>query len=175
MYIATITDLVVSCLATNTLAMAYFLPIILADGLGFGVGASLCLSAPPWFFAAILMFATSWAGDKYRRRVPVLLFNACLAIIGLPLMGFAKHSGVRLLGAFLTVGGANANVPAVMAWQANNIRGQWTRAFSSALLVAFDGLGGIVSSLVFGTGAPLYRPGITTALRYVSRPPSSLY
>ena len=79
-------------------------------------------------------------------------------------MGFAKHNAARYIGAFLTVAGANANVPATIAWQANNIRGQWTRAFSSATLVAFDGIGGIVSSVIFEADAPRYRPGIYTAL-----------
>lgn len=144
--------------------MAYFLAIILSDSLGFGVGASQCLTAPPWVFAGIVMFATAWVGDKYRTRVPVIVFNACLSIVGLPLMGLATNTGARLVGVFLTVAGANANVPAVMAWQANNVRGQWTRAFSSATLVIFDGLGGIVCSLVFEQDAPRYRPGVYTAL-----------
>jgi hypothetical protein len=144
--------------------MAYFLPIILSDGMGFGVGASQCLTAPPWAFAGIVMFATAWVGDKYRTRAPILVFNAFLSIIGLPLMGFATNNAARFVGVFLTVAGANANVPACMAWQANNVRGQWTRAFSSATLVAFDGIGGIVSSLVFEQDAPKYRPGVYTAL-----------
>lgn len=36
-----------------------------------------------------------------------------------------------------------------MAYQANNIRGQWKRAFASATLVGFGGLGGIAGSTVF--------------------------
>jgi hypothetical protein len=144
--------------------MSYFLPIILSDGMGFGVGASQCLTAPPWVFAGVVMYATAWVADKYRTRVPILVFNACLSITGLPLMAFATNNGARYLGTFLTVAGANANVPACMAWQANNIRGQWTRAFSSATLVAFDGIGGIVSSLVFEQDAPKYHPGMYTAL-----------
>lgn len=144
--------------------MAYFLPIILSEGMGFGVGASQCLSAPPWIFAALVMFATAWVGDKIQRRVPVLLFNVCLSLIGLPMMGFLKSNAARYVGVFLTVAGANANVPACMAWQANNIRGQWTRAFSSATLIAFDGIGGIIASLVFEKDAPRYRPGVYTAL-----------
>jgi hypothetical protein len=38
---------------------------------------------------------------------------------------------------FLACAGANANVPTVMAYQANNIRGHWKRAFCSATLVGF--------------------------------------
>lgn len=45
--------------------------------------------------------------------------------------------------------------------QANNIRGQWKRAFSSASLVALGSIGGIAGALVFRSqDAPHYRPGI---------------
>jgi hypothetical protein len=48
-----------------------------------------------------------------------------------------------------------------MAYQANNIRGQWKRAFASATLVGFGGIGGITGSTVFRTqDRPTYRPGI---------------
>jgi hypothetical protein len=153
-----------SCLTTNTYAMAYFGPLILTDSMGFSVGATQCLTFPPWVFAGIIMFTTSWLSDKYHMRAPIIVFNTLISIIGIPIMGFATNSGARYFGAFLTVAGANANVPAAMAWQANNIRGQWKRAFSSATLVGFDGIGGIVSSLVFELDAPSYRPGLYTAL-----------
>ncbi len=49
---------------TITYAIAYFLPIILKDGMGFSTAASNCLIAPPYVFAAIVMMAFAWAGDK---------------------------------------------------------------------------------------------------------------
>ncbi|KGO76716.1 Major facilitator superfamily domain, general substrate transporter [Penicillium italicum] len=153
------------CLTTVSYAISYFLPIILMSGMGYGIGEAQCLVAPPYGFAGIIMYATAWVGDKYRMRAPVLIFNALLAIIGLPMMGFAESNAVRYVGVFFTVAGANANVPACMAYQANNVRGQWTRAFSSATLVGFGGLGGIVSSLVFREqDAPGYRPGMYAAI-----------
>jgi hypothetical protein len=55
----------------------------------------------------------------------------------------------------------NANIPASMAYQANNIRGHWKRAFCSATLVGFGGVGGIIGSLVFREqDAPHYKPGL---------------
>ncbi|KIX04386.1 uncharacterized protein Z518_05254 [Rhinocladiella mackenziei CBS 650.93] len=153
------------CLTTVTYAIAYFLPIILRENMGYSVGASQCLVAPPYAFAGILMYCTSWAGDKWRMRGPVLVFNAVICLIGLPVMGFATSPGVRYFGVFLTTAGANANIPASMAYQANNIRGQWKRAFCSALLVGFGGIGGISGSLVFRSqDAPEYRPGIYAAI-----------
>ncbi|KAK5103428.1 hypothetical protein LTS08_002843 [Lithohypha guttulata] len=153
------------CLTTVSYAIAYFLPIILRNGMGFSVGASQCLVAPPYAFAGIVMFGTAWLADKYRVRGPILIGNAVLGLIGLPMMGYASSSGVRYLGVFFVTASANANIPACMAYQANNIRGQWKRAFCSATLVGFGGIGGISGSLVFRSqDAPAYRPGIFAAI-----------
>lgn len=142
-------------------ALAYFLPIILTENMGFSVGAAQCLVAPPYAFAAIVMFTTGYIGDKYKMRGPIIAFNMLLCLIGLPIMGFHSNAAVRYFGVFLTTAGANSNVPATMAYQANNIRGQWKRAFCSATLVGFGGIGGIAGGLVFRSqDAPDYHPGL---------------
>lgn len=67
------------------------------------------------------------------------------------------------------VAGANSNIPTCLAYQANNIRGQWKRAFCSATLVGFGGIGGIAGSLIFRPqDAPRYRPGMYAAITYVN-------
>jgi hypothetical protein len=87
--------------------------------------------------------------------------NSVIAIVGLPLIGWVDIVGVRYFGVFLVCMGANANVPACMTYQANNIRGHWKRAFCSATLVGFGGIGGIIGSLVFREqDSPGYRPGL---------------
>ncbi|KAL2848419.1 major facilitator superfamily domain-containing protein [Aspergillus pseudoustus] len=157
--------LIFFCLTTVSYAIAYFLPIILRENMGFSVAAAQCLVAPPYVLAGILMVSTAWFGDRYRMRAPVLIFNSLITLIGLPVMGFASNSGVRYFGVFLTTAGANANIPCSMAYQANNIRGQWTRAFASATLVGFGGIGGIAGSLIFRSqDAPDYIPGIWGAM-----------
>lgn len=150
---------------TVTYALAYFLPIILTQNLGFSVAASQCLVAPPYAFAAIVMYTTGYLGDKYHLRGPVIVFNMILCIVGTAIMGFHKNANVRYFGVFLTTAGANSNVPATMAYQANNIRGQWKRAFCSATLVGMGGVGGIAGGLVFrAQDAPNYRPGLWACL-----------
>jgi len=154
---------------TTTYALAYFLPIILQGNMGFDTGTAQCLVAPPYVLAGIVMYGTSWVGDKYRLRGPIVAFNMLLVIIGLPIMGFHSSAAVRYFGVFLVAAGANSNVPAMMSYQANNIRGQWKRAFCSATFVSFGGMGGIAGSLVFKTEEyPIYRSGlyacITTSL-----------
>lgn len=84
-----------------------------------------------------------------------------MAIVGLAIMGFTHSVGARYFGVFLTCAGCNSNIPGVMTFQANNIRGQWKRAFCSATLVGFGGIGGIAGSLVFRSqDAPQYHPGL---------------
>ncbi|EAW13422.1 putative phthalate transporter [Aspergillus clavatus NRRL 1] len=157
--------LIFFCTTCVTYAIAYFLPIILQQGMGYSVGAAQCLVAPPFAFAGIVMVGAAWIGDKYRMRGIIVAFNALLCVIGLAILGFHSNNGVRYFGVFLATAGANGNIPASMAYQANNIRGQWTRALSSATLVGMGGVGGIASSLVFRSqDAPLYRPGIWTTI-----------
>lgn len=95
------------------------------------------------------MFSTAWVADKYRIRGPIIAGNAVVTIIGLAMMGWAPGIPAQYAGVFFTCAGANSNIPHMMSWQANNIRGQWKRAFCSATLVAFGGIGGIAGSLVF--------------------------
>ncbi|KAI0526416.1 major facilitator superfamily domain-containing protein [Xylaria bambusicola] len=146
---------------TVTYALAFFLPIILNENLGFDVGASQALVAPPYAFAGLFMYAMGWLGDKYRMRGPIVVINMVVSLIGLPLLGWHPDAKVRYFGSFLLVAGANSNVPASLAYQATNIRGQWKRAFASATWVGFGGIGGIAGSLVFrAEDKPDYRPGL---------------
>jgi len=150
------------CMTTTvTYALAYFLPVILVDGMHFSVGTAQCLVAPPYAAAALLMYATAWFGDRYKHRGGLVVFNALLAIIGTAVLGFASNLGARYFGVFLAAMGSNANVPTTLTYQANNIRGHWKRAFCSATLVGMGGVGGIIGSLVFRSqDSPSYHPGL---------------
>ncbi|TKA34117.1 hypothetical protein B0A50_00097 [Salinomyces thailandicus] len=157
--------MIFGCITTVSYALAYFLPLILRNSLGYSTGTSQCLVAPPYAFAGIVMLFVGWFGDRYHQRGICCAFNAILAIIGLAILGFASNGGVRYFGVFLATAGANANIPVAMTYQANNIRGQWKRAFCSATLVGFGALGGIVGTTVFRSeDAPGYVPGISVAM-----------
>lgn len=67
---------------TIAYAIAFFLPIILRDGMGFSTAEAQCLVAPPYVAAAIVMYAMAWAGDKYHIRSPFILINGVLALVG---------------------------------------------------------------------------------------------
>jgi MFS family permease len=97
--------------ATITYALAYFMPAILKDGLGFTTIQAQCLTAPPYVFAGLNMYLTGWVGDKYHMRGPIIIYNMLLCITGLPIVGWAKGNPVRYFGIFLVTAGSNANIP----------------------------------------------------------------
>jgi len=111
------------------------------------------------------MYGTAWMGDRYHTRAPIIVLNSLIALVGLPILGFHSNPGVRYFGVFVAVAGVNANIPACMAYQANNIRGQWKRAFCSATLTGLGGIGGIAGSLVFRSqDKPGYVPGMIACI-----------
>ncbi|KIX98587.1 uncharacterized protein Z520_05888 [Fonsecaea multimorphosa CBS 102226] len=146
-------------------AIALFLPIILKEDMGFNTAQALCLTAPPQILAVIVTMVSAHYSDKWKLRFPFVMLNGSLALIGCGLLGWTRSIAARYFGAFLVASGVNANVPANLTWQANNVRGQWKRAFVSALNVSLAGCGGIMGGTVFrGQDSPGYLPVIITCM-----------
>ncbi|KAF3398661.1 High-affinity nicotinic acid transporter [Talaromyces pinophilus] len=152
------------CLTTVTYAISFFLPTILIQ-MGFDLAVAQCLTAPPFVLAGVMMLVCGWIGDKYHIRGPLVIFNCLVCLVGLLIVNYCHLSGIRYFGLFLVTAGVNANIPCAMAYQANNIHGHWSRAFGSATLVGFGGLGGVVGSLVFrNQDAPMYKFGFDACM-----------
>ncbi|EAT84753.2 hypothetical protein SNOG_07287 [Parastagonospora nodorum SN15] len=157
--------LILLFVTTIAYGFAFFLPIILSTKLKFSMAMSQCLGAPPYAASGFLMYGAAWFSDKYKTRGPVLCFLCLVSLVGLPIMGFAKNPWAQYVGVFITVSGTNSAIPSVMAYQANNIRGQWRRAFCSASLTGIGGIGGIAGALIFRTeDAPSYVPGFAACM-----------
>ncbi|OTA97726.1 hypothetical protein M434DRAFT_391654 [Hypoxylon sp. CO27-5] len=129
-------------------ALSYFLPIILQSGMGFDENQSILLSAPPYYYAVIPVLLSSIIGDRYRLRGPVITFNCITLIVGFCMLGFSEHVAVRYVGTYLATGAYVSNWAALSAYQANNIAGQWKRAFTAAAVTAMNGAGGIAGSFI---------------------------
>lgn len=148
------------CSTMPAYAFSYFLPVILR-GMGYSVRDSQLLSAPPYVAAVIVAFSLAALADRLRLRAPFIAVQAIITIVGLAMTAFGAGNATRYAGVFLGISGCQGNIPAVLAYQANNIVGQSKRAFSSALVIGFGGIGGIFASTVFRErDAPTYRPGI---------------
>ncbi|KAI2623944.1 putative MFS transporter [Hypomontagnella submonticulosa] len=146
-------------------ALSYFLPIILQSGMGFDENQSILLSAPPYYYAVIPVLLSSMIGDRYRLRGPVITFNCLTLIVGFCMLGFSEQVAVRYVGTYLATGAYVSNWAALSAYQANNIAGQWKRAFTAAAVTAMNGAGGIAGSfIVRSQEAPHYMTAVWVSI-----------
>ncbi|KAI1659475.1 putative MFS transporter [Daldinia decipiens] len=146
-------------------ALSYFLPIILQNGMGFDENQSILLSAPPYYYAAIPVLLSSIIGDRFRLRGPVIIFNCITLIVGFCMLGFSEQVTVRYVGTYLATGAYVSNWAALSAYQANNIAGQWKRAFTAAAVTALNGAGGIAGSfIVRSQEAPHYMTAVWVSI-----------
>lgn len=149
---------------TGAYAFSFFLPVILA-GQGYSTQLSLLLSAPPYVFAAIYTFVMAILSDKFNKRAPFIATSNVVCIVGLAITAYAGSVGVRYFGTFLTIAGTQSNVPAVLAYSQNNVRMSSKRAVTSAAVIGFGGIGGIIASTVFRQADfPRYFPGLWTTI-----------
>lgn len=125
--------------------VAFFLPVILS-GQGYSVELSLLLSAPPYVFAAIYTFVLAVASDKLKLRAPFIIASNLVCITGLMITAYGGQVGVRYFGTYLTIAGTQSNVPAVLSYSQNNVLMHSKRSVTSALVIGFGGVGGIIAS-----------------------------
>jgi MFS family permease len=104
-------------------SLSYFLPIILQGGMGFNTNKAILLSAPPYYYAVIPALLSSWVGDRFTLRGPVIIFNSICLIVGFCMLGLSSHVTVRYIGTYLATGSYVANWAALNAYQASNIVG----------------------------------------------------
>lgn len=143
------------CLAAGIYGYAFFMVVIL-QGMGYSAGRVFLLSAPPALASVPFSLIISYLADRTKMRAPYVAFMAIVCTVGYVLVAYPKQNGVRYVlcsiskiqlwpgiqfsnpftpslyryfGCFLGIAGANGCLPAVLAWQANNIRGQSTRAY----------------------------------------------
>lgn len=146
-------------------ALSYFLPIILQSGMGFDTNQAILLSSPPYYYAVVPVLLSSYIGDRYRIRAPIIIFNAVSLIVGFCMIGFPSQVAVRYTGTFLATGAYVSNWAALNAYQANNVVGQWRRATVAAAISACNGLGGIAGSyIVRQPEAPRYFTAIWVSI-----------
>ncbi|CAO1617563.1 unnamed protein product [Sympodiomycopsis kandeliae] len=153
---------------TGSYALSYFAPQIIAS-MGF-VGKDIyLLIIPPYVAALPWGMGMAIFSDKTGRRIPFIQTNAAIALLGCALFAFLPRSNIagRYIGLFLACASVNSNVALVSTASQSAIRKQTKRAFTSALVVGFGGLGGIISGLIFREkDAPSYKFGMVFVLAF---------
>ncbi|THV03968.1 MFS general substrate transporter [Dendrothele bispora CBS 962.96] len=145
-------------------AISFFNTTILRS-MGYSVAASLLLTTPPYIAAVISAFIFSRMSDKTKHRAGFIALQTLITIVGLVLMGYGSQNGVRYFGIFLSYMGASGVIPGALAYSANNVVSHSKRSVSTALLIAWGGIGGILGTTVFRQqDFPRYINGIWATL-----------
>ncbi|TPX13476.1 uncharacterized protein E0L32_006206 [Thyridium curvatum] len=146
--------------SSSSYSVAFFMPVILSDGMGFDYSTTLLLSTPPW----VGLPKANWS-DRYKLRWPVLVFQCLNAVVGLLLILYVKVVGVRLFGVFLATYGAQSNVPTLLTYAQNNTGDPSRRGVVSAAVLTAGAIGGVCGSTIFRSqDAPQYFPGMWTSI-----------
>lgn len=111
----------------------------------------MLLGVPAYFYAMIPSWITAQISDrKPHMRAWMFVFNSCSTLIGTLMYSQIKENkAARYVGVYFAVGGCQSNVPLVTSWCQCSIRAQSKRAFASALVIAWGGVGGILASVTF--------------------------
>lgn len=135
--------------AVGGYGFALFLPIILEESLNFTQERSFLLSTPPTIFGVAVSITISYISDHTHIRGPYVFALCFPAIIGLCMITYLQNSWARYVGAFVGLAGYLSMAPAMLAWQANNIRGIAKKSVATAIIIMASGVSGIYTSLVF--------------------------
>ncbi|KAF2646791.1 MFS general substrate transporter [Massarina eburnea CBS 473.64] len=141
-------------------AFAYFIQIILGT-IVTSTATVFLLCAPPYLFSILWTVGCAWLADRTRLRMPYMVFNAAITVIGLLVTAYSTNSGARYFGVFLGVSGCNANLPTIIAFQSNNVRSYSRRGVANGVQLLFGAIGGIYASTTFMQKEyPGYRTGV---------------
>ncbi|KAF8918208.1 major facilitator superfamily domain-containing protein, partial [Mucidula mucida] len=152
------------CATIPAYAIGFFITSIIAS-MGWGIEMVLLLCAPPYIFAALSVLLFAWLSDKYQTRAAFLAVQTLMTIVGLALTGYVKAPGWRYAGIFLANAGSAGDIPGLLAYSSNNILSHSKRAVTTAVVVSFGGIGGVVATTIFRQqDAPRYLPGIVASI-----------
>lgn len=152
------------CVAT-TYGLAYFVPLILNDRMGYSGAISQLLTTPPYFFGFILAVTVSTLSDKIKMRSPFVIFLQLSIVLGIVLTRWGPNTGSQYLGLFFCLGAAIVNAPMIVVYAQNNAPTRVKRSVSAAVQLSMGAIGGIIGSTVFRSqDSPTYTPGIIVVL-----------
>lgn len=148
-------------------ATSFFTPTILTE-LGWKSLKAQYMSVPIYITASIICLATAWCTDRARHRYSFCILGILVATTGYGILLAPQPSvptGARYAAVYLVVSGCYMCQPITIAWINNCMGGHYKRSVSSALMIGFGNLGGIVASNIFiASEAPGFKTGYGTSL-----------
>lgn len=108
------------------------------------------MSIPVYVSAMVCSLTIAWTSDKLKHRYTFLLLGCFTASIGyiILLNMFRVHVGVRYFAVYTLVAGGTIAQTLSIVWVSNTMAGHYKRGVSSAMMVGFGNIGGIIARYV---------------------------
>jgi len=144
---------------TPLYCISLFLPSIVKN-LGYTNSTAQLMTVPPYVVACACCIFGGWAADRFRQRGMFIVGFLSLAVVGGIMLVVSHDNHVKYAGTFFLASGIYTNVPAITAWNGNNVGGSTKRSVGMAMQVGIGNLGGVMSAYMYlPKDAPQYRNG----------------
>lgn len=156
------------CCDITASSISAFMTSILTE-LGWTSSRAQVMTMPVWGAGIFFTFVVTWTASRVNFRAPFVLASICCQLIGWAIMvayiSAPVAPGVRYAALFFMSIGTFPQMPLLMTWLSNNLRGRKYLAVGMAWQVGFGNCANFVSSNVFIAGqAPRYRTGFANGL-----------
>ncbi|KAH8172435.1 major facilitator superfamily protein [Sarocladium implicatum] len=140
--------------------------------MGYTSANAQLMTIPPYFVGACAAFVSAWFADRYKWRMPFILFpQLCImAAFGVLFVygpNIEDHIPAAYVAIVIACIGFAPITPGANAWASNNIAGPMRRAMGFAFMMGFGNIGGLIGSYIFiEEEKPRYPTGYGTAMAF---------
>lgn len=145
---------------------AYFATAIIKS-FGYSPVKTQVYSIFPWVVACVSGVIIACFSDFFFHRYLFTLGTGLIAIAGFAILLGCEPTMIhaRYGGCFLVALGLYSAMPLYICWTTMNFAGHYRKMVSTAFIVQFGNVGGIVSTFIFlQTDAPRYTRGVSTSV-----------
>jgi cyanate permease len=155
------------CCDITASSISAFMTSILRE-LGWTSSRAQLITMPVWGAGIVFTFLVAWTAARTNFRLPFVLGSICSQLVGWSIMvAYVEAPGVRYAALFFMSIGTFPQMPLLMSWLSNNLRGRKYLAVGMAWQVGFGNCANFVSSNVFiAAQAPRYRTGFVNGLAW---------
>lgn len=134
-------------------SMPVFLPTIIKD-MGHESIRAQALSAPPFFFAFLVVLATAYFSDRFQSRSVFIMVHSLLATMGystIAISGYYQSSNttIRYLALYPAAAGFFSAITIIITWTLNNQESDSRKGTGMAILNIIGQMGPLVGTSIF--------------------------
>lgn len=133
--------------AVGTYGLSFSLPTIITQ-LGYESSQAQLLTIPTYVFAAIYTLVIAVFADRTQKRAVFVLIPYLTSIAGLIICLATPQPrlpGLVLFAVYLLAAGFYSVVPAIIAWNSNNLSGEWKRGIGIGMQIGITNYVGLLA------------------------------